>query len=85
MVLRWFWWTSLLGTRECEGFRGARALIEPIDSNRSFPVISTPNVFGCSGNFSTHTGFQVQSVLFWVGIANLRLGDFDNHVCYEFG
>ena len=33
-------------TRECEGFRGgAGALREPIDSNRSFPVISNPKMF----------------------------------------
>ena len=65
-----------------KGLGRAGALREPIDSNRSFPVISTPKMFfGCScGNFSTHTGFQFQSVLFWVGITNLWLGDLDNHV-----
>ena len=31
--------------RDCEGFRGAGVLREPIDSNRSFPVISTPKMF----------------------------------------
>ena len=29
------------GARECEGFKGAGALREPIDSNRSSPVMST--------------------------------------------
>ena len=36
-------------------------------------------------NFATHARFQVQCVLLWVWIANLWLGDLDNHVCYEFG
>ena len=43
MLLEWSW---RLGTRECErlgggGGGGARALREPIDSNRSFSVMST--------------------------------------------
>ena len=29
------------GARECEGFRGSRALRELIDSKRSFPVMLT--------------------------------------------
>ena len=36
-------------------------------------------------NFATHARFQVQCVLLWDWIANLWLGDLDNHVCYEFG
>ena len=32
----------------------------------------------------THTRFQVQHVLFWVRVADLRLGDLNNHICYKF-
>ena len=48
MVLRWFGGRVSFGTRECEGVflgRGAGALREPIDSNRSFPVMSNLRIF----------------------------------------
>ena len=63
---------------------GAGALREPIDSSRSFPVISTPKIFLAAFETLRHMLDFGSSVLFWVRIANLWLGDLDNHVCHEF-
>ena len=61
----WFWnglghWVDF-GTRECEGLEGeARALREPMDSNRSFPVMSTLRiVLAAFEIFWVHARFQI--------------------------
>ena len=36
---------ELLGTRECEGFRGAGALREPIDSNKFPHIVNLLNIY----------------------------------------
>ena len=44
MALEWFGDWVDFGTRECKGLKGgggAGVLREPMDSNRSFPVMST--------------------------------------------
>ena len=63
---------------------GAGALREPIDSNRSFPVMLSLRIFLAACETATHTRFQIQCVLLGVRAANSRLGDLNNHVCYKF-
>ena len=46
-------------------------------------MTSNIRIFSCVRNFATHTRFQIQCVLFWIWVANLWLGDLNNHVCYE--
>ena len=43
------------------GGGGGRGLRKPMNSNRSFPVMSTFKiVFSCIRYFSAHAGFQIQ-------------------------
>ena len=53
-----------------------------IDSNRSFPVMSDLRIFLEACETLRH--IQIQCVLFGVRVANLRLGDLNNHVCDKF-
>ena len=68
-------------TRECEGLRsggGSGALRKPIDSNRSFPVMSTLAIVLAALEIFRHI------VLLWIWVANLWLGYLYDHICYEF-
>ena len=60
--------------------RGARALIEPIDSNRSFPVMSTFSIVLAALETLRH----MLDFKFGIWAANLWLGDLDNHIRYEY-
>ena len=78
-------------TRECEtlgggGGGGAGALRVPNDSNRAFPVMSTFNIVLAALETLRHMlDFKSSdSVLLRIWVANLWLGDLDNHICHKF-
>ena len=69
-----------------KGLGGAGALREPMDSNRSFPVILTPSIFFATLETLRHMldfRLSMSCLGFWV--AHLRLGDLNSHVGYKFG
>ena len=67
------------------GAGGTGALREPIDSNRSFPVMSTFNIIlAALETLRTMLDFRSRVSCFGFYVANLWLGDLYDHICYEF-
>ena len=67
-----------------KGLVGAGALREPIDSNRSFPVMSTLSIVLAAVEFFRHMLDFRSSVLLWICVANLWLGYLYDLICHEF-
>ena len=67
------------------GAGGAETLREPIDLNRSFPVMSTFRIVLAALETLSHMldlRFSVSCLGVWV--ANRWLGDLYDHICYDF-
>ena len=68
-----------------KGLGEAEALKEPIDSQRSFPVMSTFSIVLAAFKALRHMlDFRSSMPCFGFGKENPWLGDLDNDACYEF-
>ena len=67
------------------GLGEAEMLREPMDSNRSFPVMSTLKIVLAAFEIFRHMLHFISSKS-WLGlgVAYLWLGNMDDHICYKF-